>query len=164
MNRKDFEQSALKAYQLKIKIEKAQAALKEEIEKLKTHYDTHPQHKEIEVSLKDVDGDKKLMVSKAERMCSLVYDVDKLQKNLGNDLFFEVVNKTYTVTDINALIELMKAHRIKPSEFRPLINVKIEANKEAIKQLYSLGEIKMKALKGAYTATISKVINIKEVK
>ena len=63
MNRKDFEQSALKAYQLKIKIEKAQAALKEEIEKLKTHYDTHPQHKEIEVSLKDVDGDKKLMVS-----------------------------------------------------------------------------------------------------
>ena len=100
---------------------------------------------------------------KVER-CTIKYYVDKLKERLDDELFVEVTNRTYIITDINKMIGLMKDAGVKSSRFKELVDVKIVPNNSAIKQLYDVGEISMKQLKGTYSATISKSIKISEEK
>lgn len=103
----------------------------------------------------------KVICKKSER-ANIKYDVDKLREKLSEELFIECTNRTYTITDINAMIKLVRDAGVSAKEFKALIESKITPNTQMLKHLYDAGEITMKDLKGAYTATISKSIKITE--
>ena len=100
-----------------------------------------------------------LICKKCER-CTIKYDVEKLKSKLDDEIFTEVTQRTYEITDINAMIGLIKHTGIKAKDFKNLLNVKVTADNAAIKRLYEAGEITMNQLKGTYKATISKTIKI----
>ena len=101
-----------------------------------------------------------LVATKIERVTSITYDIEKLKKRLNKGLFDEVVDKTYTVTNIDAMIALLKKAGIKPKEFKPLIQVSESVNNAKLQQAYSVGEISMNDIAEAYNARISKTLKI----
>ena len=104
-----------------------------------------------------------LVVSKQERM-TVDYFTDKLKEKLNKEVYNEIVNKTYTINNIEALVSLLKEAGIKPQQFKELLSVSEVLNKEQLKQLYAVGDISAEDLKGCYNAHIVKSIQIKERK
>lgn len=133
--------------------------------KIQEHFDEKQIKKLIVNDLPDSVGDNgaSLTVTKIETV-TIDYFVDKLQESLSKDIFNEIVNKYYSIKNINGLIELLRKANIKPSEFKEFIDVKITPNKEAINQLYSVGDITKNQLKGCYSAKITKSIRIQKGK
>lgn len=99
-----------------------------------------------------------------ERVTSLKYDTEAMKERFDKEVYNEVVDKTYTIVDIDSLIKLLKKAGVKPSEFKTLIHVDETANKQRIQQLFSVGDITNEQLKGTFTATISKSIQITQEK
>lgn len=110
---------------------------------------------------KNLDSRKRVVCKKFER-ANIKYDVDKLKSKLDDELFLEVTKRTYYINDINKMINLVKDAGVQAKEFKALIEAKITPDTQAIKRLYDAGELTLKQLKGAYTATISKSIKITE--
>ncbi len=94
--------------------------------------------------------------------CTIKYDVNKLKKQLDDELFVEATSREYKIKDINAMIGLMKEAGVKAKDFKALIDVEVKPNNQNIKMLYDAGEISMRQLKGTYKATITKTIKIEE--
>ena len=103
-----------------------------------------------------------LKATKVDRVTSLVYDIPKLKKKLDPELFNEIVDKTYTITDINSLISLLKKAGIKPKEFKKLITVSEKVNNGKIQQAYSVGEISLQDISDAYEVKVSKSLQIRK--
>lgn len=111
--------------------------------------------------IKEANKKVKVVCKKFER-ATIKYDVDKLKEKLDDEMFIEVTKRSYTITDINRMIKLVKDSGVRARDFKELIEAKITPNTEAIKRLYDVGELDMNMLKGTYQATISKSIKISE--
>lgn len=118
--------------------------------------------KEMEVPVGTINKKKTRVVCKKHERANIKYDVEKLKQKLDDDLFIEVTKRSYTITDIDAMIQLMKESGVRAKDFKALIEPKITVDAQAIRRLYDAGELTLKSLKGAYTATISKTIKITE--
>lgn len=105
----------------------------------------------------------RIVCKKSER-ATIKYDVEKLREKVDEEVFLEITNRTYTINDINAMIQLVRDAGVSAKEFKKLLDVKVTADSQAIKRLYDAKELTMKQLQGAYTATISKSIKITEEK
>lgn len=116
--------------------------------------------KEFEVVQESTSG-RKLVATKTERVY-VDYNIDKLRESLSKDVFDEITSKSYEIVDIETLKSLLKAAGISASEFKKCIKVTQSINKDALKQLYSVGDIKAKDIQGCYDAKIVKGISIKE--
>ena len=118
--------------------------------------------KQMEVPISETKTSKTKIVCKKSERATIKYDVDKLKEKLDDEMFLEVTNRSYEITDINDMIKLMKESGVRAKDFKALIKAKITPNTQAIKMLYDAGELTMKQLKGTYKATISKSIKITE--
>ena len=109
-------------------------------------------------------GSKKctLIATKVERVTSLKYDVPKLKKKLDPELFNEIVDKTYTITDIDTLVRILKKAGVKPSEFKKLVTVSESVNSGKIQQAYSVGDISLADISDAYEVKISQSLQIRK--
>lgn len=118
--------------------------------------------KQMEVPVSETSKSKLSVVCKRTERANIRYDVEKLKEKLDDEVFIEVTKRSYTITDIDAMIKLMKEAGVRARDFKALIDAKITPDNQAIKRLYDAGEITMKQLKGTYKATISKSIKISE--
>jgi len=101
-----------------------------------------------------------LKILVTERMY-ISYDAEKLKEKLDKELYLEMVDKSYAINDIEGLKKVLQASGVKPSEFKPFLVVKDEPNRKKISELFSMGEISLKQLKGCYTAKMTKSIQVK---
>lgn len=92
----------------------------------------------------------------------ITYFPEKLKLNLAPEIYNEIINKSYSVRDIEKLKKLLKLAGVSATEFKSCISVEETVNREVLKQLYDVGDIKKADLDGCYSATISKSIKIKE--
>lgn len=151
-----------KAYSLKAQID----SLTAEYNKARSDiYDYLEQNKatSIEGHGSDELGAKKelLVASRVERVTSLTYDIPKLKTKIDPELFNEIVDKTYTINDIEALKQMLKKAGVKPKDFKKIITVTEKVNNGRIQQAYSVGEISLSDISGAYDVKISKSLQIR---
>ena len=114
--------------------------------------------KEIRVPV----ADGLVLVCKKHERVNLSYDVQKLKQKVDSEIFLEITKRSYVITDIDKMIELVKDAGVSAKEFKALIEAVVNVDSQAVKRLYEAGEITMKQLKGTYTAKISKSIKITE--
>lgn len=105
----------------------------------------------------------KLKATKVERITSIKYDIPKLKKKLDKELVNEIVDKTYTINDIDAMIALLKKAGVRPKDFKKLISVSETVNNGKIQQAYSVGDISLKDISDAYQVTVSKSLQIRQI-
>lgn len=106
----------------------------------------------------------KLNVTRA-RIKKVTWLLDKLKQKVGKDIYSEVVNKTYTVNDMQGLIRYLKTCGIDPKKFKKFIDVAEELDETKLDTYYETGALKTKDIEGCYTVKMGEpYIRITELK
>lgn len=91
--------------------------------------------------------------------------LDKLKQKVGKDIYSEVVNKTYTVNDMQGLIRYLKTCGVNPKKFKRFIDVTEELDETKLDTYYETGALKIKDIEGCYTVKMEEpYIRITELK
>ena len=146
-----------KAFDAKKKVENYSAILAETKAKLQSYFD-----KESAAGINSISSEGAI-ASKRERV-DITYFPEKLREKLSKKMFARVTKREYVITDIDGLVELMKEAGIKPNEFKSLLNVKIDVDKESLKKEFDIGNITKEDLDGCYEAKIVKWVDIRASK
>lgn len=97
----------------------------------------------------DLEGNE-LVVNKVQKT-SVIFDIDALENNLSKEMCKDVIDKSYTITDINRLIIYLKTCGVDPKVFKSFINVTKTVDEKKIDKLADLGLINKEQLEGCYT-------------
>lgn len=123
--------------------------------------------KKISVEVIDTSSikGKSLIVTatKVERVY-INYFVDKLKERFSKEIYSKIIEKKYTIENMDGLVKLLKEYEVPPKKFKQYISVEEKPNNAMIKQLYAIGEIEKGSLKGCFEANITKSISLKEAK
>lgn len=76
--------------------------------------------------------------------------LDKLKQKVGKDIYSEVVNKTYTVNDMQGLIRYLKTCGVDPKKFKRFIDVTEELDETKLDTYYETGALKKSDIEGCY--------------
>lgn len=76
--------------------------------------------------------------------------VEKLKEKLDKKTYNEIVDKTYTINDIEGLIKYLKSCGVDAKKFKKFIEVNEEVDETKINNLYDRGEIKKKQIEDCY--------------
>lgn len=97
----------------------------------------------------DLEGNE-LVVNKVQKT-SIVFDIDALENNLSKEMSKDVIDKSYTIIDINRLIIYLKSCGVDPKVFKSFINVTKTVDTKKVDKLADLGLIRKEQLEGCYT-------------
>lgn len=97
----------------------------------------------------DLEGNE-LIVNRVQKT-SIVFDIDALENNLSKEMCKDVIDKSYTITDINRLIIYLKSCGVDPKVFKSFVNVTKTVDTKKVDKLADLGLISEKQLEGCYT-------------
>ena len=91
--------------------------------------------------------------------------LDKLKQKLGKDVYSEVVDKIYTVNDMQELIKYLKSCGVDPKKFKKFIDVKEELDETKLNTYYETGALKKADIEGCYNVKMGEpYIRIAELK
>lgn len=76
--------------------------------------------------------------------------LDKLKQKLGKDTYKDVVDKTYTVNDIQGLIKYLKSCGVDAKKFKKFIDVDETLNETKLNTYYETGALKKSDIEGCY--------------
>lgn len=96
----------------------------------------------------DLEGNE-LVVNKVQKT-SVIFDIDVLENNLSKEMYKEVIDKSYTITDIDGLIVYLKSCGVDPKVFKSFINVTKKVDEKKLDKLADLGLISKEKLEGCY--------------
>ena len=82
---------------------------------------------------------------------SIVWDVDKLEREIDKEVAQEVIMKTYTIDDIDGLITYLRSCNVNPKKFKSFISIEKKVDEAKLEQLEALGTITLDDVKGCYT-------------
>lgn len=96
-----------------------------------------------------------LIVNRVQKT-SVIFDIDALENNLSKEVSKDVIDKSYTITDINRLIIYLKSCGVDPKVFKSFINVTKTVDEKKFDKLADLGLIRKEQLEGCYTLKCKK--------
>jgi hypothetical protein len=102
----------------------------------------------------DLEGNE-LVVNKIQKT-SIVFDIDALENNLSKEMCKDVIDKSYTITDINRLIIYLKSCGVDPKVFKSFLNVTKTVDEKKFDKLADLGLIRKEQFEGCYTLKCKK--------
>ena len=76
--------------------------------------------------------------------------VEKLKEKLDKKTYNEIVDKTYTINDMEGLIKYLKSCGVDAKKFKKFIEVNEEVDETKLNNLYDRGEIKKKQIEDCY--------------
>lgn len=101
------------------------------------------------VDNEDLEGNE-LVVNRVQKT-SVIFDIDALEKNLSKEMSKDVIDKSYTITDINRLVIYLKSCGVDQKVFKSFINVTKTVDEKKLDKLADLGLIRKEQLEGCYT-------------
>jgi len=161
MDLQGIKQQIVSALVLQIEIEKKNVIYKELKKGIQTFFDEDPVAKKEKKIV--VQGRNKDIIVKPIRRVSMNFLPEKLKGKLSKEKFNKVVEKKYVITDYIGVAELLKKYKVPPSEFKQFIDVEMTPKMEAIREMYSLGDLTVEELKDTYEVKISKFVKIETV-
>jgi len=92
------------------------------------------------------------------------WDIDKLQEKVDKNLLKQFIDKTYTISDYDGLIEYLKSCGVNPKKFAEYLSVDKKVNKKKLDQLSDMGDITMDDLADCYKVEVkSEYVKISEL-
>lgn len=109
-------------------------------------------------------GDKSIKVTKV-RTKKILWDIEKLKQRIPKSITKQFINKTYTINDMQGLIEYLKKCGVDAKKFKKFIDVEEEVDNDKLNNLSELGVLKTKDVKGCYELQLGEpYIKIMEMK
>ncbi len=89
------------------------------------------------------------------------YDIEKLEKaGLERELLDKIIEKEILIIDYPEVVKWLKKAGVQAADFKQLIEVRKEVNKEVVKNLFDTEQLKLDDIEGCYYAQIVKSIII----
>lgn len=99
------------------------------------------------------------------RQRKITWFLDKLKKKLDKETYNKVVDKTYTINDMQGLIKYLKSCGVDPKKFKKFIDVEEQVNESRIDNMFNIGEIEKADVSGCYDIKLGEpYIRITETK
>lgn len=98
-------------------------------------------------------GQQQMLGVKKITPTSIIWDAEQLERSLDKEVAKEVIQKTYTITDIEGLVEYLKTCGVSPKKFKSFLYIEKRVDETKLEQLNALGEITPKQLEGCYTTS-----------
>ena len=76
--------------------------------------------------------------------------LDKLKQRLGKETYNDVVDKTYTINDMQGLVRYLKSCGVDPKTFKKFIDVDETLNETKLNTYYETGALKKEDIEGCY--------------
>ena len=92
----------------------------------------------------------KLRVTRV-RTKKITWLLDKLKQKLNKDTYKDLVDKTYTISDMQGLIKYLKSCGVDPKKFKKYIEVEEQLNEIKLNTYYETGALDKKDIEGCYT-------------
>lgn len=89
------------------------------------------------------------------------YDVDAILKKVDKKLAKKFIDRTYTVSDWDGFIAMLKRVDVPLEKIRPFISIKREVNQEKLSKLYEQGKLSIIDLEGCYEATTTQSVALR---
>lgn len=106
----------------------------------------------------------KLRVTRV-RTKKITWLLDKLKQKLNKDTYKDLVDKTYTISDMQGLIKYLKSCWVDPKKFKKYIEVEEQLNEIKLNTYYETGALDKKDIEGCYTVKMGEpYIKITELK
>lgn len=80
----------------------------------------------------------------------IIWDSNALKKKLNKETYNKIVSKTYTINDMEGLIEYLKSCGVNPKAFKSFLTITENVNQKMIDDLGAQGDIDIKELQGCY--------------
>lgn len=96
----------------------------------------------------------------------IAWNAEKLEENLDKEICNEIIQKVYTINNIQGLIKYLKSCGVDAKKFKKFINVEKKVDGKKINELSETGEISLKDIQGCYELKESEGfvrINVKEL-
>lgn len=105
-----------------------------------------------------------LRVTKQKRK-HIVWDCEKLKRHISWEKFKKVTKRTYTISNMDGMIEYMKRCGVDPKQFRKFLTVETSVDEQKLNSCYELGEITEAEINGCYTVQIGEpYFSLRELK
>lgn len=88
----------------------------------------------------------------------------KLKESLSKKDQNKVIDKEYSVNDMDGLIQLMKKYYVPSKEFKKFITVKEKPNIDELDTLLAIGDIDIEDLHGSYKVEFEDSIKVSKVR
>lgn len=99
------------------------------------------------------------------RTKKITWLLDKLKQKLGKEIYNDVVDKTYTINDMQGLIKYLKTCGVDPKKFKKFIDVEEKLNETKLNTFYETGALRKSEIEGCYTVKMGEpYIRITEAK
>lgn len=106
----------------------------------------------------------KLRVTRV-RTKKITWLLDKLKQKLNKDTYKDLVDKTYTISDMQGLIKYLKSCGVDPKKFKKYIEVEEQLNEIKLNTYYETGALDKKDIEGCYIVKMGEpYIKITELK
>ena len=92
---------------------------------------------------------KKVIVTRI-RTKKVFWLVEKLKEKLDKKTYNEIIDKTYTINDMEGLIKYLKSCGVDAKKFKKFIEINEEVDGTELNNLYDRGEIKKKQIEDCY--------------
>ena len=91
--------------------------------------------------------------------------LDKLKQKLGKETYNGVVDKTYTINDMQGLVRYLKSCGVDPKKFKKFIDVDETLNETKLNTYYETGALKKEDIEGCYDVNMGEpYIRLTELK
>ena len=91
--------------------------------------------------------------------------LDKLKQKLGKETYNDVVDKTYTINDMQGLVRYLKSCGVDPKKFKKFIDVDEVLNETKLNTYYETGALKKEDIEGCYDVNMGEpYIRLTELK
>lgn len=99
------------------------------------------------------------------RTKKITWLLDKLKQKLNKDTYKDLVDKTYTISDMQGLIKYLKSCGVDAKKFKKYIEVEEQLNETNLNTYYETGALDKKDIEGCYTVKMGEpYIKITELK
>ena len=78
------------------------------------------------------------------------WDVAKLKKKLSPELYAELVEKEYYISDMHGLVKYLKSCGVDPKKFKKYLIVTEKVNQKKMDELSEIGDITAEDIEGCY--------------
>lgn len=82
---------------------------------------------------------------------TVIWDADKLEKQLDKEIASRIIQKRYTITDMEGLIAYLRSCGVSAKKFKSFIEVEKIVDTNVIDQLDAVGDLCMEDVRGCFT-------------
>ncbi len=94
----------------------------------------------------------------------VAFDVDKVKEIVTKEQKERLIQKTVSIVDYNAFVQIMKKYKVPFSEVKEYLDIRENVSTKALQTMHEVGDIDLQDLKDCYEMITTEYISMNKIK